>query len=445
MPVSFRLPMSFRPSIAALAAVGVLSGCLAGQPPASKQAFSPADGQAPAEDQVAPKSKDKGEVTSPLIADLQARQSLLPPDGPFALVAASVIKASAGASVAELRVAQLKAQAKSKNWLPQIGPSVNLTSLSGLVTDLLLQQALFDNGQRKAERAYAAADVEVAAVTLATEMNQRVYAGLSYYVRAEQARAQGEVAARGVERLAKFDAIITERMEGGLSDRSEQQVIRQHLVEMEATLAGDRDAEASALAELAALAAGPLANVRGLDTLPPDNVQIAPLSVMRARGEGAQLVAEANMQRAELLPGIRATASVGISGIEPGLRLGGGLLNSGMRENMAALDATGEVAGKRTAQAGEDAQRRIVMLEGQIATLQQRETSGGAVLTQTAENLDLFTEQYQVGRRSLLELVNQYRDYTRLEREQAGLRHEMALLRLEIARDRGQLVDGAQL
>jgi adhesin transport system outer membrane protein len=380
-----------------------------------------------------------------LIADLQSRQSLLPPDGPFATVAASVVKASAGASVAELRVAQLKAQAKSKNWLPQIGPSVNLTSLSGLVTDLLLQQALFDNGQRKAERAYAAADVEVAAVTLASEMNQRVYAGLSYYVHAEQARAQGEVAARASGRLAKFDAIITERMEGGLSDRSEQQVIRQHLVEMEATLAGDRDAEASALAELSALAAGPLDTVRGLDSLPPDNSQIAPLSVLRARGEGAQLVAGANMQRAELMPGIRATASVGISGIEPGVRLGGGLLNTGMREKMAALEATGEVAGKRTAQANEDAQRRIVMLERQITTLQQRATSGAAVLAQTAENLELFTEQYQVGRRTLLELVNQYRDYTRLDRDQTGLRYEMALLRLEIARDRGQLVDGAQL
>ena len=433
------MPLNLRPWVAALAAAGLLSGCLGGQPPASRQAFSPPEGGPPAED------AQKGAVASPLIADLQSRQSLLPPDGPFAVVAASVIKASAGASVAELRVAQLTAQARAKNWLPQIGPSVNLTSLSGLVTDLLLQQALFDNGQRKAERAYAAADVEVAAVTLATEMNRRVYDGLSHYLRAEQARAQGEVAARGAERLAKFDAIITERMEGGLSDRSEQQVIRQHLAEMQATLAGDRDAEVAALAELSALAADPLEAVRGLDSLPPDAPQIVPLSVLRARSEGAQLVAEANMQRAELLPGVRATASVGLSGIEPGVRLGGGLLNSGMRENMAALEATGEVAGKRTAQAAEDARRRIVMLERQIATLQQRESSGAVVLAQTAENLDLFTEQYQVGRRTLLELVNQYRDYTRLERDQAGLRHEMTLLRLEIARDRGQLVDGAQL
>jgi len=135
------MPLNLRPWVAAIAAAGVLSGCLGGQPPASKQAFGPADGQAlaggqaladgqdPANGQTASAKPDKGGAVSPLIADLQSRQSLLPPDGPFATVAASVVKASAGASVAELRVAQLKAQAKSKNWLPQIGPSVNLTSL----------------------------------------------------------------------------------------------------------------------------------------------------------------------------------------------------------------------------------------------------------------------------------------------------------------------------
>lgn len=438
------MPVLVRTSVAALVAAVALSGCLGSGAPASKQAFSPADGTAQG-DGTALGDGAAAATASPLIADLQGRQSLLPPGGPYARVAASVIEASAGASVAELRVARLREQAKAKNWLPQIGPSVNLTSLSGLVTDLLLQQALFDNGARKAERAYAAADVEVAAVTLASEMNLRVYQGLSYYVRAEQARARADVAAKAVERMAKFDAIITERMEGGVSDRSEQQVIRQHLVEMQATLAGDREAETSALADLSALAEGSLAAVRGLDSLPPDTPGLEPLSVLRTRSEGMQLVAEANMQRADLLPGVRATASVGLTGIEPGLRLGGGFLNSGMREQMDALEATGEVASRRTAQAAEDAQRHIVMLQGQIATLRQRETSGAVVLAQTAENLKLFTEQYQVGRRTLLELVNQYRDHARLERDQAGLRHEMALLRLEIARDRGQLVDGAQL
>jgi len=434
------MPVTVRMWATGVLVAGLLSGCLGGPEPASKQGFTPV-GRPDATSADA----DADTATSPVIADLQSRQSLLPPDGPFAFVAASVIEASAGASVAELRVARLRSQARAKNWLPQIGPSINLTSLSGLATDLLLQQALFDNGQRKAERAFAAADVEIAAVTLATEMNDRVYQGLSHYVRAEQARAQAEVAMRSVARLAEYDAIITERMEGGLADRSEQQVIRQHLTELQATLAADRTAETSALAELAALAATPLDSVRGIDSLPPDDDRVFPLSVLRARSEGNQLVAEANIHRADMLPGLRATTNIGTGGLQPGLRLGSGLLNAGMRDSMDALQATGEVAGKRTAQAAEDARRRIVALERQIATLQSREASGEKVLAQTAENLDLFTQQYQVGRRTLLELVNQFHDFARLEREQAGLRHEATLLRLEIARDRGQLVAGAHL
>jgi len=146
-----------------------------------------------------------------------------------------------------------------------------------------------------------------------------------------------------------------------------------------------------------------------------------------------------------MLPGLRASAGIGLGGIEPGLRLGGGFLNAGMRDSMDALAGTGEVAGRRTAQASEDARRRIVTLERQIATLNSREVEGRAVLRQTAENLDLFSQQYKVGRRTLLELVNQYDAFARLDRDLTGLRYEAALLRLEIARDRGQLVDGARM
>ncbi|MGL6210300.1 MAG: TolC family protein [Paracoccaceae bacterium] len=431
---------SVKTAVGPWAAALLLAGCVAGTQPAAKQGFDPTE-RPSAEGSLAP----QGEQQSALIADLQARRSVLPSDGPFATVADSVIEASAGASVAQLRVARLKEQAKAKNWLPQIGPSVNLTSLSGLATSLLLEQALFDNGRRKAERAYAAADVELAAIALSEEMNERVYQGLSHYVRAEQARAQAAVSTQAVEKLTEFDAIITARMEGGLSDRSEQQVIRQALTEMQATRSGDREAEISASAELNALAAEPMDGVRGLNSLPSDSADVEPLSVVKARAEGAQLVAEANVQRSEMLPGIRASAGLGGGGLEPGIRLGGGALNGGMRANMDALKATGEVAGRQTAQADEDARRRIVMLERQIATLQAREAEGATVLAQTSENVDLFTEQYKVGRRSLLELVNQYDAKARLERDQASLPHEVMLLRLQIARDRGQLVDGARM
>lgn len=430
-----------KPPARSLASLGLvallLAGCVGGGDGggiASRMNLRPSDTVKPAEG------------GSALIADLQARRSVLPLGGAYAKVADAVLEADAGAAAAELRIARLRADARSKNWLPKLGPAVTLTSLNGLAAGILLEQALFDHGKRKAERAYAAADVEVAAVSLSTDINQRVFEGLTHYVNAERARAQGAVSARAVERLAGFADIMRQRVEGGLSDRSEMQVITQHLAEMQATQAADHEAEISAKAELDAMAAGNLGAVRGIDRLSVIGNPTEPLSVVKARGEGARSVAESRIARAGLMPSLSANADITSDGIDPGLRLGGaGLLGWGTKEELAALDATADVVARRAAEAGETAERRIVSLERQIAQLESQQSKGASVLAQTSANLELFVEQYKLGRRTLLELVGQYDSYARLERDQVSLGYSIALLELEIARDRGLLVDGARM
>ena len=382
-----------------------------------------------------------------LIGILQGRRSVLPQGGAYAKVSDAVIKASAGAAEAELRVAQLKANAQSKNWLPSIGPSVNLSSLGGLAASLLLEQALFDNGRRKAERAFASADVEAAAVSLSTSMNQRVFEGLSYYVNAQRARAQAVVAQAAAGKLQEFNTIMVKRVAGGLSDGSEQQVLNQRVAEMQATVAVDLQTESSQMAQLAALAGQPLGGISGLDALPDLGQSTAEaLTVVKARGEGARAIAQAQMQLAGLKFGLSATTGLDDGGINPGVKLNGaGLFNPGAKDNIAALQQTGDVVDRQTAEAAESANRRIVALQQQKANLASRQAQGNEVLRQTAANLDLFTQQYKVGRRTLLELVGQYDAYARLQRDQTSLRYDMALIDLEIARDRGLLVDGARM
>jgi adhesin transport system outer membrane protein len=124
---------------------------------------------------------------------------------------------------------------------------------------------------------------------------------------------------------------------------------------------------------------------------------------------------------------------------------GAGLFNAGAKDNIAALQQTGDVVDRQTAEAAETANRRIVALQQQKANLASRRAQGDEVLRQTSANLDLFTQQYKVGRRTLLELVGQYDAYARLQRDQASLGYDMALIDLEIARDRGLLVDGARM
>ncbi len=418
----------------------LLAGCLGRNEPATRSQLDGA-GLAASGGSFDAKSTQSSQV----IAQLQARKSVLAAKGPYAQVASAVLTASSGSAAAELRIARLKAEARAKNWLPQIGPQVSLSSLGALAAGLLVDQALFDNGRRKAERAYAAADVEVAAVGLSTEINQQIFLGLSYYVEAERARAQAAVSAKAADHLAKFQTIIATRVEGGISDRSEQSVIAQSAAEMQATLAADHETETSAMAQLAALADGHLAEVRGMDSLALAADKSEPLSVLKARSEGARSIAEAKIQKAGMLPGIGAVAGLGDSGLTGGLELNSAGIGPGMGANIKALNATADVVDRRIADAAQEANRSAVALDRQIATLKSRQAQGAEVLRQTEGNLSLFTEQYKAGRRSLLELVGQYDAYARLERDQVSISYDVALLELQSARDRGVLVDGANL
>ncbi len=438
---------ALRPGAAILLSLA-LGGCLApkdgigvtrGDFPFSKEPV------APIETEMA-QASEKAAVRSPLIDGLLTRQSVLPADGPYAAVARSVLEASKGAAVAELRVARLKAEAKAKNWLPSIGPSVSLTSLGAVATGLLLEQALFDNGQRKAERAFAAADVEVAAVTLSADVNDRLYKGLSNYVQGQRSKDLSRLAEGAVARMTDYDRIMQARVRGGISDRSEQTVIAQKLAEMQSILADDRNSAALAAADLAAMSATSLDGVTGLQTLPDDPGGPEALSVLLARAQGQQLIAQAKVERANSRPGVRATSSLVNGDLLGGIKLGTGeLLGFGTKANRMSLEATDEVAARRVDQAEEEANRQIVSLTQRILVMKSRESEIANVLAQTAQSLGLFERQYKVGRRPLLELVGMFETYSKLERDHAALKYDIALLRLEIARQRGVLVDGAAL
>ena len=381
-----------------------------------------------------------------IITDLRGRSSILPQGGAFDQIATGVIATSSGAAAAELRIARLKAQARATNWLPGLGPSVNLTSLSGLVASILVEAALFDNGRKKAERDFAAADVELAAVSLAEELNGRVYDALLAYVTQQRAADQAAIDQRALVQLSEFQRIMRLRVEGGLSDRSEQQILDQQVTQMTATLAADQRTAQVAGEELASLYGAAVTGVSGLDALPADAPVPEPLAVLRARGDAAQRVAGAQIDRADLLPGLSAQADVTAKGVETGLVLGAGqMLGLGTGASLEALAAVSDLAARQVAEASEDALREIAGLQNDMETLTLREAQGAEVLTQTTGNLAMFTEQYKVGRRTLLELVGEHDRHARLARDQAALRYEIVLKRLAIARARGVLVDGTQM
>ncbi|SOB95154.1 TolC family protein [Rhodobacter maris] len=427
--------------VMAVALAAGLGGCMAGAP-------SPTDRSAVSTASMGLAAGPPGATaqSSVIIADLAARPSALPGEGPYAQVAQAVLRDAKGAAQAELRMKRLTAQAQSKNWLPEIGPSLSLTRLGDLAAQILVEQVLWDNGAKRAERDYAAADVEVAAVGLSSEMNDTVADGLKAYITALKARAQAAVAARSAAKIGDYNHIMRQRVEGGLSDGSEARILAQKLTEMQAVAQADRDSEQTALAQLGAMTGQSLAGLSGLGSFALPEPLPEALAVAEAKAEARRSVAEAEMARTGYLPTLSAQAKTGSGKPDVGLTLGlDERLGFGTGDAMAALEARKEAAAARVEKAGQDAAQDLVSLRAKLAALRAKAARDAIVVEETGAGLDMFTEQYRMGGRTLMELVNMYENYAEMARDQAGLTYDIALVELEIARRHGTLVAGSSI
>ena len=389
---------------------------------------------------------EKEAAESIIISELQARRSVLPPGSPYAQVATPVLEAYSRPAEAELRSARLRAKAASKNWLPRIGPNISLTSLSDIVAQLVVEQVLFDNGRKKAERAFAKADVEAAAVTLAEDTNERVFTALTLYLEAAKARERITLERATLKDMQHFEWVMNERVKGGVSDMSDLNVLRQKLAEIQSTLSAQQEAEATALAELNAMSARPLNDVTGLSDVAVAGRVAKPLSVLQAEAEKEREIASAKMERAGLLPGVSAGGTLGDNGSGIGVNVKSDqLLGLGTVDSMKALDVAREAASRRVGQAEEDANRRLRRLEARLSALSRQVGEAGALTQQAKANLDLFQQQYDAGQRQVMDVVGVYETFAARQAARLDLKYELAQSRLDIARERGLLADGSSI
>lgn len=420
----------------------LLSGCMGGGETSTMQAFSPAGADAG----LGTTAPGTTAETSAVIHNLQSRQSVLPSQGPYASIAQSVLAASRGRAEADLRVARLTAQARSSNWLPELSPQISLTSLGDLATSLIVQQVLFDNGKKKAEREFAAADVEVAAVSYSSEMNERVATGLTHYIGVLRARDQGAAAREANGRMKEYDRIMLERVKGGLSDMSEARVISQKYAEMQAMVSSDADSADTALAQLNSMADRDLSGLSGTNSITLNKSAAESLTVVMAEAQRGRSLAEMKIQRAGHLPGLNAQAEFGSGKPDVGLNASvGNMVGLGTGDALAAIDAARDSADAAVSEARQNADIKYVTQERKLIAARAKYVRDAEVIAQTGGGLELFTEQYKVGRRTLLELVNMYESYAAMERAQIALKYDIALLEIDIARELGLLASGTNI
>lgn len=383
--------------------------------------------------------KDRSEI----IDQLRLRQSALSPSSAYGQVAAAVMANDARVAQAELQAARLRASAKSKNWLPSIGPSISLTSLGDFVANLVIEQVIFDNGRKKAERNFAKADVEVAAVTLVEGANQRVYDALTLYLDAQEGREISSLSETVLLDMRRFKWIMNERVKGGVSDMSDLNIINQKLAEIQSDQRRGVEKTATAMAELNAMSARPLDDVRGLGNIGAV-VERDAISIVRARAEQTRDIAAIDMDRAGALPSISASASGGTT--KPAMQIGtSGLMDFGTGDKLRAADAAKSATDRKVVQSIETANRAISALKQKLSAERNAAEEARVLTDQAKANLDLFQSQYEGGQRQIMDVVGVYETFARQQRAQTTHKYQAARLELAIARELGALANGDEI
>ena len=381
---------------------------------------------------------------SAIIQSLQSCSSAIRPGTAYATIAAATLASDARVAEAELRAARLRSAATDKNWMPSIGPAISLTSLGDMVANLVVEAVIFDNGKKKAERAMARAEVEVAAVSLVSDGNERVYEALDLYLTALEGGESQRLNREALLDMRRFRWIMNERVKGGVSDMSDLTILAQKIAEIESSMKDAQDKRDTALAELSAMTDRDLSDLNGIGALDMSAGNIETLGVVAAKVQSKRDQAAADMERAGNLPSIVASASGGSNDVVGGIRTEG-LFDFGRKDRNQALDAEEEVLARRVKEAEEASQRKIRSYEAKLTAAQRAYQEAVRLSKQAKSNLDLFQSQYEAGQRQVMDVVGVYETFARQQHTMNTQRFLAAKYEVLIAREYGVLVAGKQL
>ena len=381
---------------------------------------------------------------SAIIQSLQSCSSAIRPGTAYATIAAATLASDARVAEAELRAARLRSAATDKNWMPSIGPAISLTSLGDMVANLVVEAVIFDNGKKKAERAMARAEVEVAAVSLVSDGNERVYEALDLYLTALEGGESQRLNREALLDMRRFRWIMNERVKGGVSDMSDLTILAQKIAEIESSMKDALDKRDTALAELSAMTDRDLSDLNGIGALDMSAGNIETLGVVAAKVQSKRDQAAADMERAGNLPSIVASASGGSNDVVGGIRTEG-LFDFGRKDRNQALDAEEEVLARRVKEAEEASQRKIRSYEAKLTAAQRAYQEAVRLSKQAKSNLDLFQSQYEAGQRQVMDVVGVYETFARQQHTMNTQRFLAAKYEVLIAREYGVLVAGKQL
>ena len=290
----------------------------------------------------------------------------------------------------------------------------------------------------------ARAEVEVAAVSLVSDGNERVYDALDLYLTALEGGESQRLNREALLDMRRFRWIMNERVKGGVSDMSDLTILAQKIAEIESSMKDAQDRRDTALAELSAMTDRDLSDLTGIGALDMSAGNIETLGVVAAKVQSKRDQAAADMERAGNLPSIVASASGGTNDVVGGIRTEG-LFDFGRKDRNQALDAEEEALARRVKEAEETSQRKIRSYEAKLTAAQRAYQEAVRLSKQAKSNLDLFQSQYEAGQRQVMDVVGVYETFARQQHTMNTKRFLAAKYEVLIAREYGVLVAGKQL
>lgn len=410
---------------AALSAMLVLSGCMK---PGEK---STAQG-------------DPLDDASPIVAQLRVAPDALPAGTALDAVANHLIAAETRAAEAQLRSAQLKADAQAKAWLPGITPGASLTDMGVLTASLLAEMVLFDNGRFKADKAAARSEVDKAVVELAQDLNDRVYEAAALYLGLREAAGQVAAADRSIARLRDLERIARLRAEGGVADSSDHILIGLKIHDIHTQRDLDQQQASNQRAQLAQMIGTDITALPKEIAVAPLPVDTAALPVLKAEAEADIARAQAKSQKASLFPALTAGAALSQDGVVNGALSAstGQKIGFGTGDQMRAYDADAEAAVLKLDETRRDTERALAAKRRQAQTLAAQDGQLASLAGQARQNLKLYQEQFEVGQRGLMDIVTVHETLLGTERKRIAARFEQLRTELDVARLVGALTGG---
>ncbi|OYU61834.1 MAG: hypothetical protein CFE30_12925 [Bradyrhizobium sp. PARBB1] len=389
---------------------------------------------------------------TPLQASISNRQARLDPSlakGNFGRAVAQAVTRSTtlGRSEAALRESEANLLAESGAYLPQV--SIGLQPGSGIgfgvSTFAAVSQLVFDGGVGVARRSAAEARMLGHVAGRVDAGSRAALAAVQAWADVVTARRLVAAAESSLGALEETVARIAERSDAGVGTSSELLTAQSRLANERARVVGARSEAAKAEAVFAEL----FGHAAPADLSLPPSAPALPIagaagSPALQQAEAERVAAEADLAavKSALFPALSMQTSV----TDAGVRVGPGVEQSvspsrGRAARVAAAEARVDARTVDLDATRRELESRLRILAAESAAARDRLAATQAAAEANRANLATARDQFDVGRRSLIELLDAEREALASEQQRIGAEHDRAMVGYAALAVTGDILD----